>query len=117
MERLIVRLTDRMFRQLDALALERGITRTRLVRQLFEAGLRDRPPPPSETPSEDELLAILTEKARAGNVAAVRALPVREERKDSRMPLWPCLKRWRRDGNECPAPQCVQGARAGRHEA
>ena len=84
MERLSVRLTDRMFRQLDALALERGITRTRLVRQLLEAGLRDRPPPPSETPSEDELLDILAEKARAGNVAAVRTLLAREEQKDPR---------------------------------
>jgi hypothetical protein len=44
-----------MFRQLDALALERGVTRTRVVRQLLEAGLRDRPAPPYETPSEDEL--------------------------------------------------------------
>ena len=50
-ERLSARLTDRMFSQLDALALERGVTRTRLVRQLLEAGLRDRPPPRSETPS------------------------------------------------------------------
>ncbi len=82
MERLSARLTDRMFSQLDALALERGVTRTRLVRQLLEAGLRDRPPPPSETPSEDELLAILTERARAGNLAAVRTLLVREEQKD-----------------------------------
>ena len=84
MERLSVRLTDRMFRQLDALALERGVTRTRLVRQLLEAGLRDRPEPLSETPLEEELLAILTERARAGNVAAVRTLLVREEQKDPR---------------------------------
>jgi metal-responsive CopG/Arc/MetJ family transcriptional regulator len=40
MERLSVRLTDLMFRQLDELARERGVTRTRLVRQLLEAGLR-----------------------------------------------------------------------------
>ena len=84
MERLSVRLTDRMFWQLDALAAERGVTRTRLVRQLLEAGLRDRPAPPSETSSEDELLAILTERARAGNVAPVRTLLVREEQKDPR---------------------------------
>jgi hypothetical protein len=54
------------------------------VRQLLEAGLRDSPPPPSETPSEDELPAILTERARAGNVAAVRTLLVSEEQKDPR---------------------------------
>jgi hypothetical protein len=84
MKQLSVRLTDRMFRQLDEFAAERGITRTRLVRQLLEAGLRERPTPPSERPSEMELLAILTEKARAGNVAAVRTLLAREEAKDPR---------------------------------
>jgi hypothetical protein len=84
MERLSVRLTDRMFWQLDSLAVERGITRTRLVRQLLEAGLRDCPEPTSETPSEEELLALLTEKARMGNVSAIRALLVREDQKDPR---------------------------------
>jgi predicted transcriptional regulator len=84
MERLSVRLTDRMFWQLDALAEERGVTRTRLVRQLLEAGLRDRPAPPSELPAEDELLELLAEKARMGNVAAIRALLLREEQKDPR---------------------------------
>jgi metal-responsive CopG/Arc/MetJ family transcriptional regulator len=84
MERLSVRLTDTMFMRLDALAQERGVTRTRLVRQLLEAGLRDRPEPPSETPSEEELLALLTEKARMGNVSAIRALLLREEQKDPR---------------------------------
>jgi hypothetical protein len=84
MERLSVRLTDAMFWKLDALAEERGVTRTRLVRQLLEAGLRDRPPPPSEMPSEDELLDLLAEKARMGNVAAIRTLLVREEQKDPR---------------------------------
>jgi metal-responsive CopG/Arc/MetJ family transcriptional regulator len=84
MERLSVRLTDRMFLQLDSLAQERGLTRTRLVRQLLAAGLRDRPEPPSDAPSEEELLALLTEKARMGNVSAIRALLVREEQKDPR---------------------------------
>ena len=84
MERLSVRLTDSMFLQLDALAAERAADRTRLVRQLLEAGLRDRPAPPSDTPSEDELLALLTERARAGNVAAIRTLLLREEQKDPR---------------------------------
>ena len=84
MERLSVRLTDRMFRQLDALAQERGVDRTRVVRQLLEAGLRDRPPQPSETPSEEELLELLAEKARMGNVSAIRALLAREEQRDPR---------------------------------
>jgi hypothetical protein len=46
--------------------------------------LRERPTLPSETPSEEELLAILGEKARAGNVAAVRTLLARDEAKDPR---------------------------------
>jgi hypothetical protein len=73
-----------MFWQLDALAAERGVTRTRLVRQLLEAGLRDRPPPSSDTPSEEELLELLAEWAWMGNVAAIRTLLVREEQKDPR---------------------------------
>jgi hypothetical protein len=84
MERLSVRLTDSLFLRLDALAEERGVSRTRLVRQLLEAGLRDRPEPPSETPSEEELVALLTERARMGNVAAIRTLLAREEQKDPR---------------------------------
>jgi metal-responsive CopG/Arc/MetJ family transcriptional regulator len=59
-----VRLTDRLFAQLDALAAERGVTRSRLVRQLLEVGVRDRPAPSSETLSEQDLLDLLTEKAR-----------------------------------------------------
>jgi hypothetical protein len=55
-----------MFRQLDALVLERSVTRTQLVRQLLEAGLRDRPEPPSELPSENELLSILAEEGQDG---------------------------------------------------
>jgi hypothetical protein len=84
MERLSVRLTDRMFWQLDALASERDVTRTRLVRQLLEAGLRDRPAPASEPPSEEELLELLAEKARQGNVAAIRSLLAREQLSDPR---------------------------------
>jgi hypothetical protein len=55
------------------------------VRQLLEVGLRDREPvPPPDVPSEEELLELLAEKARIGNVAAIRALLVREEQKDPR---------------------------------
>jgi hypothetical protein len=60
------------------------VDRTRVVRQLLEAGLRDRPAPPSETPSEEELVDLLAEKARMGNVAAIRTSLAREERKDPR---------------------------------
>lgn len=39
---------------------------------MLEAGLRDRPAPTSEPPSEAELVALLSEKARQGNVSANR---------------------------------------------
>jgi predicted transcriptional regulator len=84
MARITVRLTDSTVQRLDALAERRAVDRTRVVRQLLEAGLRDEPEPPSEMPSEAELLAVLSEKARAGNVAAARALLAREEAKDPR---------------------------------
>jgi metal-responsive CopG/Arc/MetJ family transcriptional regulator len=88
MERLSVRLTDRMFQQLDELAEERGITRTRLVRQLLEAGLRDRPAPTAELPSENELLAILIDRARTGNVNAVKMLLAKHEQLDPKERAW-----------------------------
>lgn len=74
MERLSVRLPRRTLAQLDTLAAERGITRTRVVRQLLDAGLIGRPAPASEPPSEAELVSLLAERARAGNVAAIRTL-------------------------------------------
>ena len=68
-----------MFRQLDELAAEWGTTRTRAVRRLLAAGLHNRPIPPSDPPSEEELLELLADKARMGNVGAIRALLVRAE--------------------------------------
>jgi hypothetical protein len=72
-----------MFAQLDALAAERGSHRTRLVR-LLEAGVQGVPAPVTETPAEDELLKLLADRARKGNVAAIRPLLLREEQKDPR---------------------------------
>ncbi len=60
------------------------MTRSRLVRQLLEVGVRDRPAPSSETLSEQDLLDLLTEKARQGNVSAIRSLLLREEQADPR---------------------------------
>lgn len=79
-----IRLTDRMSEQLEALAHERGLSRARFVRQLISeavAGVATAVPAP---PTEEELVAILAEKARQGNVAAIRTLRVREEQRDPR---------------------------------
>lgn len=81
---LSVRLPSRTIAQLDTLAAERGITRTRVVRQLLDAGLVGRPAPPTETPTEAELVALLGERARAGNVSAIRSLLAREHLTDPR---------------------------------
>jgi hypothetical protein len=84
MPMLSVRLPAATIAQLDALAVERGITRTRVVRQLLGAGLVGRPAPSSEPPTEAELVALLSERARAGNVSAIRSLLVREHVTDPR---------------------------------
>jgi hypothetical protein len=41
-------------------------------------------PRPSETPTEEELLELLSEKARRGNVAAIRSLLARTDDTDPR---------------------------------
>ena len=77
-----VRFPQQTIEQLDSLAVERGTSRTRVVRQLVTAGLSGQPAPSSETPTEAELVALLSERARAGNVAAIRSLLVRTEQRD-----------------------------------
>jgi hypothetical protein len=69
---------------LDALATERGVTRSRLVRQVLSEATRGKAPEPPETPGEAELLALLSEKAREGNLAAIRSLLAREAEVDPR---------------------------------
>jgi hypothetical protein len=78
MSRLGFRVTERTLEQIDALAVELGITRTRLLRRWVDRGLRERGAPPADVPGEDELLALLSERARAGNVAAMRTLLARQ---------------------------------------
>ena len=73
-----------MWTQLEAMAAERGVPRARMARRLLEQGLRDRPVSSPEAPDEEELLELLAEKARGGNVAAIRALLLREEARDPR---------------------------------
>jgi hypothetical protein len=84
MPMLSVRLPRSTIEALDDLAAERGITRTRVVRQLLDAGLRGRPAVNGEPPSEEELVALLSERARAGNVSAIRSLLAREHVIDPR---------------------------------
>jgi hypothetical protein len=82
MPRLTVRTTERTIRGLDSLAAERGMNRSRVVRQILEAAVDGEGVDLPETPSEDELLELLAEKARQGNVAAIRTLLAREEQLD-----------------------------------
>jgi antitoxin component of RelBE/YafQ-DinJ toxin-antitoxin module len=84
MPRLSFRLPESTLARLDALAAELGITRTAAVRRLIDAGLSDRPLPPAPLPTEDELLTVLGERARAGNTSAARSLLVRLEGRDQR---------------------------------
>jgi hypothetical protein len=73
-----------LLNRLDALAWEHGMSRARFVRRLVEQALGGAPVVDLEPPTEDELLALLAEKARAGNVAACRTLLVREEQRAPR---------------------------------
>jgi Ribbon-helix-helix protein, copG family len=82
--RVTVRLTDRMAAQLEAVARERRMNCARFVRQLIAQAVAGQPVEGLGPPSEDELLELLSEKARMGNVAAIRTLLVREEQKDPR---------------------------------
>jgi predicted transcriptional regulator len=72
-----VRLSPALLERLDALAGLRGVSRSAVLRQLVaEAALA----PADAVPGEAELLAVLAERARAGNVAAIRMLLEREAR-------------------------------------
>ena len=85
MPRLSFRVPARTLARLDALARERGVTRTRLMRQALErleVGVGS--PSSVDPPDEQELLDLLAEKARQGNVAAIRSLLAREEMTDPR---------------------------------
>ena len=44
------------------------------MRRLIDSALDGRPLTPATMPDEDELLAILAERARSGNVSAIKAL-------------------------------------------
>jgi hypothetical protein len=84
MARLTIRLTDLMSAQLDVAAQEQGLSRARFVRQLIAQAVAGQPVESLGPPSEDELLELLAEKARQGNVAAIRSLLAREQSSDPR---------------------------------
>ncbi len=74
MARHTVRLADRMSAQLEAAAGEHGMTCAGFVRQLIAEAIAGKRVEGLGAPSEEELLELLAEKARKGNVAAIRTL-------------------------------------------
>ena len=84
MTQLSVKLSDSQMARLGVLAKERGVAKAVLVRQLILAAIDGVPPEPVDAPSEDELLELLAERARAGNVAAIRSLLARTDETDPR---------------------------------
>ena len=82
--RVTIRLTDRMSTQLEAVAAERGVSCARFVRELIAQAVAGKRVEGLGPPAEDELLDLLAEKARGGNVAAIRSLLAREYVKDPR---------------------------------
>ena len=84
--RVTVRLTDRMSTQLEAVAVERGVSCARLVRELIARAVAGKQVEGLGPPAEDELLDLLAEKARGGNVAAIRSRFAPQYVKDTRTP-------------------------------
>ena len=84
MARVTVRLSERMSAQLDEAARARGVPAARFVRQLIGEAVAGRPVEPPDPPTEDELIELLAEKARQGNVAAIRSLLARDHATDPR---------------------------------
>jgi hypothetical protein len=76
--------SDRMADQLDEAAAVAGVPAARSVRQLIAEAVAGRPVGSPEPPSEEELIDLLAEKARQGNVAAIRSLLAREYATDPR---------------------------------
>jgi hypothetical protein len=73
-----------MSEQLEEAAAAAGVPAARFVRQLIADAVAGRPVGQPEAPSEEELLDLLAEKARQGNVAAIRSLLAREQAADPR---------------------------------
>lgn len=84
MARVTVRLTDRMSAQLEEAAAGAGVPPARFLRRLIAEAVAGRPVARPESPSVEELEGLLAEKARQGNVAAIRSLLAREHVTDPR---------------------------------
>lgn len=77
-----VRLSQTQHRKLAEMAAEAGATKSDIVRRLIDvAGPKVDAP---EAPTEQELLELLAERARQGNVGAIRALLDAERQRDPR---------------------------------
>jgi Ribbon-helix-helix protein, copG family len=97
MARVTVRLTERMTAQLEAKASENGMNRARFLRNLITEAVDGAPVEAPEPPTYDELLELLAEKARQGNVSAIRSLLAREEYEDPRGRLMAEFRRMAED--------------------
>jgi hypothetical protein len=97
MARVTVRLTERMTAQLEATARENGMNRARFVRKLITEAVDGAPVETPGHPNRDELLDLLAEKARQGNVSAIRSLLAREEYEDPRGRLMAEFRRMAED--------------------
>ena len=73
-----LRLMADQLEHLESVAEARGLSRSHVLRRLIDASLT--PEERGRLPGSDELLILLAERARAGNVAAIRALLDRVER-------------------------------------
>jgi hypothetical protein len=82
MERVTVRVSRVALARLDGLAADRGTTRSKLVREAVEALVAGEPLPPARAMAEEEILGLLRQRAREGNVSALRTLLAREESAD-----------------------------------
>jgi hypothetical protein len=71
-ERVSVRLSPLLLERLDDLAAARGMTRSACLRALVAEGVL---PAAEEIPDEAELLRVLSERARSGNVSGARRRP------------------------------------------
>jgi 5-methylcytosine-specific restriction protein A len=83
MEVFNVRLSPHLASQLDELAALRGMNRSTFLRTLIAEAAAPTDGP--DVPSVDELLMLLSERARAGHVSAIRTLIDRLERRPERL--------------------------------